>query len=24
VFADRFSDPVNDFRDVWLAVGARP
>jgi ubiquinone/menaquinone biosynthesis C-methylase UbiE len=24
VFADRFSDPVNDFRDVWLAVGAKP
>ncbi len=23
VFADRFSDPVNDFRDVWLAVGAK-
>jgi ubiquinone/menaquinone biosynthesis C-methylase UbiE len=24
VFADRFSNPVNDFRDVWLAVGAKP
>src|SRR6266498_2726740 len=24
VFAARFSDPVNDFRDVWLAVGAKP
>jgi ubiquinone/menaquinone biosynthesis C-methylase UbiE len=23
VFADRFSDPVNDFRDVWLAVGTK-
>jgi ubiquinone/menaquinone biosynthesis C-methylase UbiE len=24
VFAARFSDPVNDFRDVWLAVGTKP
>jgi ubiquinone/menaquinone biosynthesis C-methylase UbiE len=23
-FADRFADPVNDFREVWLAVGAKP
>ncbi|MFB3737830.1 MAG: methyltransferase domain-containing protein [Candidatus Velamenicoccus archaeovorus] len=23
VFAQRFSDPVNDFRDVWLAVGTK-
>ncbi len=23
VFADRFADPVNDFRDVWLAVGTK-
>ncbi len=23
VFGERFSDPVNDFRDVWLAVGTR-
>ncbi|HEX9123585.1 MAG TPA: methyltransferase domain-containing protein [Actinomycetota bacterium] len=23
VFAERFSDPVNDFRDVWLAVGTK-
>jgi ubiquinone/menaquinone biosynthesis C-methylase UbiE len=23
-FADRFADPVNDFREVWLAVGTRP
>jgi ubiquinone/menaquinone biosynthesis C-methylase UbiE len=23
-FADRFSDPVNDFREVWLAVGTKP
>jgi ubiquinone/menaquinone biosynthesis C-methylase UbiE len=23
VFAERFADPVNDFRDVWLAVGTR-
>jgi ubiquinone/menaquinone biosynthesis C-methylase UbiE len=23
-FADRFADPVNDFRDVWLAVGTKP
>jgi ubiquinone/menaquinone biosynthesis C-methylase UbiE len=24
VFADRFADPLNDFRDVLLAVGAKP
>ena len=24
VFAERFADPVNDFRDVWLAVGTKP
>jgi len=24
VYRDRFSDPVNDFRDVWLAVGTKP
>jgi ubiquinone/menaquinone biosynthesis C-methylase UbiE len=24
VYADRFADPVNDFRDVWLAVGMKP
>jgi ubiquinone/menaquinone biosynthesis C-methylase UbiE len=24
VFADRFADPVNDFRQVWLAVGTKP
>ena len=24
VFEERFSDPVNDFREVWLAVGAKP
>jgi hypothetical protein len=24
VFADRFPDPLNDFRDVILAVGALP
>jgi ubiquinone/menaquinone biosynthesis C-methylase UbiE len=24
VYADRFSDPVNDFRDVWLGVGTKP
>ena len=24
VFAERFSDPVNDFRDVLFAVGTRP
>jgi len=24
VFFDRFADPVNDFREVWLAVGAKP
>jgi ubiquinone/menaquinone biosynthesis C-methylase UbiE len=23
VFAERFADPVNDFRDVWLAIGTR-
>ncbi len=23
-FAERFADPVNDFREVWLAVGTRP
>jgi hypothetical protein len=23
-FADRFPDPLNDFRDVILAVGALP
>lgn len=23
-FAERFSDPVNDFREVWLAVGTKP
>jgi ubiquinone/menaquinone biosynthesis C-methylase UbiE len=23
-FADRFADPLNDFRDVWLAVGTKP
>ncbi|MEX0754492.1 MAG: methyltransferase domain-containing protein [Actinomycetota bacterium] len=23
VFADRFSDPLNDFRDVWFAVGTK-
>jgi ubiquinone/menaquinone biosynthesis C-methylase UbiE len=23
-FAERFADPVNDFREVWLAVGAKP
>jgi ubiquinone/menaquinone biosynthesis C-methylase UbiE len=23
VFAERFSDPVNDFRDVWLAVATK-
>jgi ubiquinone/menaquinone biosynthesis C-methylase UbiE len=23
VFADRFSDPLNDFRDVWLATGTK-
>jgi ubiquinone/menaquinone biosynthesis C-methylase UbiE len=23
-FAERFADPVNDFRDVWLAVGTKP
>jgi ubiquinone/menaquinone biosynthesis C-methylase UbiE len=23
VFAERFSDPVNDFRDVWFAVGTK-
>jgi ubiquinone/menaquinone biosynthesis C-methylase UbiE len=23
-FADRFADPVNDFREVWLAVGTKP
>ncbi len=22
-FADRFADPVNDFREVWLAVGTK-
>ena len=22
-FADRFADPLNDFRDAWLAVGTR-
>ena len=24
VFEERFSDPVNDFRQVWLAVGRKP
>jgi hypothetical protein len=24
VFADRFPDPLNDFRDVLVAVGALP
>lgn len=24
VFAERFADPVNDFRDAWLAVGTKP
>ena len=24
VFAERFADPVNDFRDVWLAVATKP
>ena len=24
VFADRFADPLNDFRHVWLAVGTKP
>ncbi len=24
VFGERFSDPVNDFRDVWLAIGTKP
>jgi hypothetical protein len=24
VFGQRFADPVNDFRDVMLAVGVRP
>ena len=24
VFADRFSDPLNDFREVLLAVGSKP
>ncbi|MEW6058794.1 MAG: methyltransferase domain-containing protein [Actinomycetota bacterium] len=24
VFQDRFADPVNDFRRVWLAVGTKP
>ncbi|HKZ75942.1 MAG TPA: class I SAM-dependent methyltransferase [Actinomycetota bacterium] len=24
VFQERFSDPVNDFRDVWLALGQKP
>jgi ubiquinone/menaquinone biosynthesis C-methylase UbiE len=23
-FAERFADPVNDFREVWLAVGTKP
>jgi ubiquinone/menaquinone biosynthesis C-methylase UbiE len=23
VFAERFADPVNDFREVWLAVGTK-
>jgi ubiquinone/menaquinone biosynthesis C-methylase UbiE len=23
VFADRFSDPLNDFRDVWFATGVK-
>jgi ubiquinone/menaquinone biosynthesis C-methylase UbiE len=23
-FAERFADPVNDFRDVWLALGTKP
>lgn len=24
VYADRFADPLNDFRDVWLAIAAKP
>lgn len=24
VFAERFPDPLNDYRDVWLAVGTKP
>ncbi len=24
VFAERFANPVNDFRDVWLAVATKP
>jgi ubiquinone/menaquinone biosynthesis C-methylase UbiE len=24
VYADRFADPLNDFRDVWLAVATKP
>jgi hypothetical protein len=24
VFAERFADPLNDFREVVLAVGAKP
>jgi demethylmenaquinone methyltransferase/2-methoxy-6-polyprenyl-1,4-benzoquinol methylase len=23
VFSERFADPVNDFRDVWLAIGTK-
>jgi ubiquinone/menaquinone biosynthesis C-methylase UbiE len=23
-YAERFADPVNDFREVWLAVGTKP
>jgi hypothetical protein len=23
-FVELFSDPVNDFREVWLAVGTKP
>jgi ubiquinone/menaquinone biosynthesis C-methylase UbiE len=24
VYRERFADPLNDFRDVWLAVGTKP
>lgn len=24
VFAERFADPLNDFREAWLAVGTKP
>jgi hypothetical protein len=23
-FSERFADPVNDFREVWLSVGNKP